>query len=88
MNVAAVCPAPTVTLDGTVRFELLEDRGTENPPAGAAAFRVTGQEVLVGTLRLVDVQDSELNCTTLIPPEPPLLAMAEPVPSDVTTPVT
>ena len=85
MNAADVCPALTVTLDGTVRLELLDDKGTENPPAGAAAFSVTVQDVLAGVLRLVDVQDSELNWTTVMVPEPPLLAIEFPLASDATT---
>lgn len=85
---ALVCPGFTVTLGGTVRLELLEERGTENPPAGAAPFRETVQEVLAGTMRLVDVQERELNCTTVIAPEPPLLAIEDPLPLDATTLVT
>lgn len=40
-KVADVAPATTVTLEGAVAAELLEDRLTCNPPVGAAPFRVT-----------------------------------------------
>jgi hypothetical protein len=40
-NVAVVCPAATVTLDGTRAAALLLERLTTAPPVGAAPFRVT-----------------------------------------------
>ena len=48
VKAAVVCPAITVTLAGTLRLALLLDKLTPNPPAGAAAVRVTLQERLPG----------------------------------------
>ena len=36
LKVADVAPDATVTLVGTVAFELFDDRDTTNPPVGAA----------------------------------------------------
>lgn len=47
VKVAAVLPAATVTLAGSVAEELLLDNAIEIPPVGAAALRVT---VLVDTV--------------------------------------
>ena len=45
---ALVRPAPTLTLAGTVMLALLLDRATVEPPAGAAAVRVTVQVEVPG----------------------------------------
>ena len=41
VNVAVVFPEATVTLEGTVACELLEERVTVVPPDGAALLKVT-----------------------------------------------
>ena len=41
LNVAVVAPAATVTVPGTVALAVLDESGTENPPAGAADPIVT-----------------------------------------------
>jgi hypothetical protein len=56
MKVLLVCPAATVTLEGTVRFVLLLESETANPPLGAAPLSDTVQEVLPGVLMVALVQ--------------------------------
>jgi len=70
-----VCPAATVTLDGSVRLALLLASETRNPPAGAAPFRETVQGVLPGVLMVKLVQFKLLKAMDTgrdIAPEPPL----------------
>jgi hypothetical protein len=50
VKLAEVCPAVTVTLEGTVRFALLLESETGNPPAGAVPFKETVQELVPGVL--------------------------------------
>ena len=72
---ADVSPTPTVTLAGTVKFALLLESGTENPPLGAAAVSVTVHGVLEGVVRVVVVQPSVLRATgvgSVIVPAPPV----------------
>lgn len=91
MNPAVVSPAPTVTLAGTVRLALLLERGTANPPAGAAPVSETVHPVLVGVLRVVVVQPTALRPTaagSVMTPAPPEAGMGVPATVDATTPLT
>ena len=64
MNVALVCPACTVTLDGTVATDvLLLDRFTLAPPEGAAPVNVTVPVELFPPLTLVGFSVSEESVT-------------------------
>ena len=70
-----VCPAATVTLDGSVRFALLLASETRNPPAGAAPFRETVQELVPGVLIVKLLQFRvlrEADTGRVIVPVPPL----------------
>jgi hypothetical protein len=90
VKLALVSPTPTTTLAGTVTLALLLERGTVNPPLGAAAVNETVQGVLVGVVRVVLVQLSALNATetgTVTVPEPPVAGMGVPAKLDATTPV-
>jgi hypothetical protein len=75
VKLAAVCPADTVTLPGTVRLALLLDSETGNPPTGAAAVKERAHAVLDGVLRVVLVQLSPLSATgpgrEIVPEFPP-----------------
>jgi hypothetical protein len=59
LKVPVVLPAPTVTGLATGRSELLLERETAVPPAGAALEMVTVQDVLAPDARLVGLQTSE-----------------------------
>ena len=75
MKLLEVCPAATVTLEGTVRLALLLESATVNPPTGAAPVKPTEQEVLPGVLMLALVQLRLLKASVTgreIAPEPPL----------------
>jgi len=83
-----VCPAATITLEGTVRLALLLDRDTVNPPTGADPVKPTEQEVLPGVLMLALVQLRVLNARVTgreIAPDPPLAGMEDPVALVATT---
>lgn len=91
MKLALASPTPTTTLAGTVRLALLLDRGTVNPPVGAAAVKETVHEVVVGVVRVVLVQLIPLNATgvgMVIVPLPPVAGIVVPATLDATTPVT
>jgi hypothetical protein len=59
LKVAEVAAAATVTDAGTVRVELVLDRATEAPPAGAALFRATVQVLKALGPRVAGAQASE-----------------------------
>ena len=59
VNAVLVDPAKTVTWLGGARAEVLLDRVTGVPPAGAAAVRVTVQLTVPPPARLVGLQTSE-----------------------------
>ena len=85
-----VCPAATVTLDGTVRLVLLLESETVNPPEGAVPVNETVQGVFPGVLIVKLVQFSVLRETdtgSVIVPEPPLAGMEVPAAVDATGPV-
>jgi hypothetical protein len=58
VNEALVAPAATVADAGTVTAELLEERDTVQPPAGAAGERVTVQDEVAP-----DVTEAGAHCT-------------------------
>ena len=92
MKPAEVCPAATVTLEGTVRFALLLESGTANPPDDAAEFRVTVQGVLPGVLIVRLEQFTALIVGggawgTVIVPATPLDGIEEPPAVEATIPV-
>lgn len=67
MKLALVCPADTVTLDGTVATDvLLLESATDTPPDGAAALSVTVPVELFPPLTLVGLSVSEERVT--VPP--------------------
>ena len=83
-----VCPAATVTLDGSVRFALLLASETRNPPAGAVPFRETVQELVPGVLIVKLPQFRVLRETDtgrVMVPVPPLEGMEVPPAVDATT---
>jgi hypothetical protein len=63
LKVAEVAAAVTVTDAGTVRLELVLDKVTTAPPAGAALVRVTVQTPDELGPRLVGLQASEETST-------------------------
>jgi hypothetical protein len=84
-------PAPTVTLAGTVRFALLLESATANPPPGAAAVSDTVHPVLAGVVRVVVVQLRALSAVgvgRVIVPLPPTAGMGVPATVEATTPLT
>jgi len=84
-----VCPAATVTLDGSVRLTLLLESETGNPPAGAVPVNETVQGVLPGVLivKLVQVKVPRETATgRVIVPVPPLDGIEVPPADDATTP--
>lgn len=88
MKLLEVCPAATVTLDGTVRLVLLLDSETANPPAGAAPFNDTVQELVPGVLIVKGLQFKALRAMDtgrVMVPEPPLEGMELPAAVDATT---
>lgn len=56
MKLLAVCPAATVTIEGTLRLALLLESATAKPPTAAAPVSETVQEVLPGVLMVELVQ--------------------------------
>jgi hypothetical protein len=85
---AEVCPAATVTLDGTVRFPLLLARATANPPTGAAELSVTVQGVLPGVMIVRFEQLAPLmSGGSVIDPGAALAGIEEPPAVEATNPV-
>jgi hypothetical protein len=78
LKVALVADGETVTEDGTDTAALLLDKETLNPPAGAAAERVTVHSS--ESLPVMDavVQFNELRETVDVPPEAPEAFFPEP----------
>lgn len=60
VNVAEVADAATVTAAGTTRVELLSERVTERPDAGAEPLKATVQVVLAPEAKVVGEQVTEL----------------------------
>jgi len=88
VNTATVCPAATVTLEGTVSDPLLLDSGTANPPVSAAELRVTVQGVFPGVLIVRLVQFTLLRLgPPVIVPDPPVAAICAPAAVEATAPV-
>ena len=90
MKVLEVCPAATVTLDGTVRLALLLESETGNPPEGAVPFKETVQELVPGVLIVKGLQFRALRATDtgrVMVPVLPLAGMEVPPADDATTPV-
>ena len=76
-----VCPAATVTFEGTVRLALLLESETANPVPEAVPVNATEQDVLPGVLMLELVQLRLLRDTATgreIAPETPLEGMEVP----------
>ncbi len=76
-----LCPAATVTLEGTVRLVLLLESDTANPLPEAVPVNATEQEVLPGVLMVELVQLRLLKATGTgreIAPETPLEGMDVP----------
>ena len=63
VNPAVVAPAVTVTLAGTVAFELLLDNATLSPPPGAAPLSVTVHAEVPGAFTLAGLQVRLLGVT-------------------------
>ncbi len=90
MKVLEVCPAATVTLEGTVRLALLLESETAKPPEGAVPFKETVQELVPGVLIVRGLQLKVLKATDtgrVMLPELPLAVMEVPLAFDATTPV-
>jgi hypothetical protein len=90
VKLALVCPAPTVTLAGTVRLALLLERGTANPLPPAAAVSVTVHPVEAGVVRVVVVQLRLLRATgvgRVMIPAPPPAGIGVPATVEAATPV-
>jgi hypothetical protein len=78
VKVLLVCPATTVTLEGTVRLALLLESATASPPIGAVPLNETVQELVPGVLIVALAQFKLLKETDTgreIEPEPPLAGM-------------
>jgi len=83
-----VCPAATVTLEGTVRLALLLESEMGNPPVGAVPFRETVQELVPGVLMVKGLQFKVLKATVtgrVILPGLPLEEMEVPPAVEATT---
>jgi hypothetical protein len=83
-----VWPAATVTLEGTVRFVLLLESETGNPPARAVPFKETVQELVPGVLMVKGLQFRALKATDtgrVMLPEVPLEEMEVPPAVEATT---
>ena len=81
MKVLAVCPAATLTLEGTARLTLLLESETGNPPDGAVPFNETVQELVPGVLIVRGLQFQVLRATDtgrVMVPEPPRAGMEVP----------
>jgi hypothetical protein len=89
VKLAEVCPAATVTPEGTLRLPLLLVRETAKPPMGAASVKETLHDALPGVLTVVGVQLSPLNEAMgfgrVIVPEPPVAGIDVPSAVEATT---
>ena len=70
LNPAVVEPAATVTEAGTVTEELLLDKVTASPPAGAAALSVTEHASVAAPVSVWLVQERELSAPAVDSPFP------------------
>jgi hypothetical protein len=91
MNVLLICPVATVTLEGTVRLELLLASDTANPLPDAVPVNVTEQRLIPGVL-MAELMQLRLLKAVVEPgreivPVPPLEAMRVPPAVAATTPV-
>jgi hypothetical protein len=66
VNEALVSPAPTPTLPGTVMLALLLDNVTVEPPAGAAAVKVTVQVEAPGAFTVAGEQLKLPGCVVTV----------------------
>jgi hypothetical protein len=66
VKVALVNPAPTLMLPGTVMLVLLLDSVTVDPPAGAAAVKVTVQLEVPGAFTVAGEQLRLLGCAVTV----------------------
>src|ERR1035438_8876393 len=66
VNVAKVCPAATVTLEGTVTNTLLLDSETVVPPVGAVPLMVTVQLAVPGPVTVFGVQLRLVTCSCCV----------------------
>lgn len=88
MKLVEVCPAATVTLEGTVRLVLLLESEIGNPPVGAVPFRETVQELVPGVLMVKGLQFKVLNATDtgrVMLPGLPLEGIDVPLADEATT---
>jgi len=86
VKTADVCPELTVMLAGTVRLELLLERGTESPPDGAAELSETVHEALPGVLIVLGVHVTDaIGGGSDIALEPPVAGILLPLPVEATT---
>jgi len=88
VKVLEVCPAATVTLDGSVRLALLLESEMRNPPEGAVPFSETVQELVPGVLIVKGLQFSVLRATDTgraMLPALPLEGIEVPAAVDATT---
>jgi hypothetical protein len=88
MKLLVFCPEETVTVEGTVRFELLLESDTANPLPEAFPLNTTAQDVLPGELMVELVQLMLPNPTDAgieIVPEPPLEGIDVPPAVEATT---
>jgi hypothetical protein len=90
VNPEVICPAVSVTVDGTAKFVLSLESTTTNPPVGAAPLRDIVHSVLPGVLIDLRAQLNPLSETCAlereIVPEPPLAGMELPAAVAATTP--
>jgi hypothetical protein len=74
VKAALTAPAATVTVAGTVTFELLLARETANPPVRAGALNPTLQAAVPGALTLAGAQETPVKTGTvskdMVPPVP------------------
>jgi hypothetical protein len=84
-NKALVDPAATVTEAGTVSAALLSESATTRPPVGAAALRVTVQEVVPPVVTEVGAQDRVLGMGSGVTVTEAVLEVPLPVAVTVTT---
>jgi hypothetical protein len=90
VKVLLVCPAATVTLEGTVRLALLLESDTANPLPDAVPVNATEQDVLPGVLMVEPVQFrllNEIDTGSEIVPEAPFEVIEVPPAVVAITPV-
>jgi hypothetical protein len=85
VNVAEVAEAATVTEAGTTRVELLSERVTKRPDAGAAPLKATVQVVLAPEASVVGEQVRELNVTAACGPRVRVAVLEAPLSDAVRT---